>query len=83
MAIKEGLRPGGRSARVQESVHCAVRPPLEEQDRTTVPAPPTATPPTATTPTTIPSITSGITETTAATANNQDSYHAPTTITAL
>jgi AcrR family transcriptional regulator len=39
MAIKEGLRPGGRSARVQESVHCAVRQLLEEQDRTTVTVP--------------------------------------------
>ena len=39
MAIKEGLRPGGRSARVQESVHSAVRDLLEEQDRTTVTVP--------------------------------------------
>ncbi|UZE22406.1 TetR/AcrR family transcriptional regulator [Pseudomonas sp. B21-056] len=33
MAIKEGLRPGGRSARVQESIHSAVRALLQEQDR--------------------------------------------------
>jgi len=39
MAIKEGLRPGGRSARVQESVHNAVRALLEEQDRATVTVP--------------------------------------------
>ncbi len=39
MAIKEGLRPGGRSARVQESIHSAVRALLEEQDRTSVTVP--------------------------------------------
>ncbi|QVW25001.1 TetR/AcrR family transcriptional regulator [Pseudomonas hormoni] len=39
MAIKEGLRPGGRSARVQESIHSAVRALLEEQDRATVTVP--------------------------------------------
>lgn len=39
MAIKEGLRPGGRSARVQESIHCAVRELLEVQDRSTVTVP--------------------------------------------
>jgi AcrR family transcriptional regulator len=39
MAIKEGLRPGGRSARVQESVHSAVRDLLKEQDRATVTVP--------------------------------------------
>ncbi|MHC8325746.1 TetR/AcrR family transcriptional regulator [Pseudomonas sp. LB1P83] len=39
MAIKEGLRPGGRSARVQESIHTAVRDLLEEQDRSTVTVP--------------------------------------------
>lgn len=39
MAIKEGLRPGGRSARVQESVHSAVRDLLEEQDRASVTVP--------------------------------------------
>lgn len=39
MAIKEGLRPGGRSARVQESIHSAVRDLLEEQDRATVTVP--------------------------------------------
>lgn len=39
MAIKEGLRPGGRSARVQESIHSAVRALLEEQDRSTVTVP--------------------------------------------
>ncbi|RBL65896.1 TetR family transcriptional regulator, partial [Pseudomonas sp. MWU13-2625] len=36
MAIKEGLRPGGRSARVQESIHTAVRELLEEQDRSSL-----------------------------------------------
>ncbi|PPA02131.1 TetR family transcriptional regulator, partial [Pseudomonas sp. MWU12-2312b] len=30
------LRPGGRSARVQESIHKAVRELLEEQDRASV-----------------------------------------------
>jgi AcrR family transcriptional regulator len=39
MAIKEGLRPGGRSARVQESIHSAVRELLEEQERSTVTVP--------------------------------------------
>ncbi|MGE8187699.1 TetR/AcrR family transcriptional regulator [Pseudomonas sp. NPDC086278] len=39
MAIKEGLRPGGRSARVQESIHSAVRELLEEQDRASVTVP--------------------------------------------
>lgn len=39
MAIKEGLRPGGRSARVQESVHSAVHALLEEQERSTVTVP--------------------------------------------
>lgn len=39
MAIKEGLRPGGRSARVQELIHSAVRDLLEEQDRSTVTVP--------------------------------------------
>ncbi|WP_223504478.1 TetR/AcrR family transcriptional regulator [Pseudomonas sp. GL-RE-29] len=33
------LRPGGRSARVQESIHTAVRELLEEQDRATVTVP--------------------------------------------
>ncbi|AZD81128.1 TetR/AcrR family transcriptional regulator [Pseudomonas chlororaphis] len=39
MAIKEGLRPGGRSARVQESIHSAVRELLEEQERSTLTVP--------------------------------------------
>ena len=39
MAIKEGLRPGGRSARVQESIHSAVRELLEEQERATLTVP--------------------------------------------
>ena len=39
MAIKEGLRPGGRSARVQESIHSAVRALLQEQERSTVTVP--------------------------------------------
>ena len=39
MAIKEGLRPGGRSARVQESIHSAVRDLLQEQDRATLTVP--------------------------------------------
>lgn len=43
MAIKEGLRPGGRSARVQESVHSAVRELLEEQERSSVTVPQIAT----------------------------------------
>src|SRR5471030_2155096 len=33
------LRPGGRSARVQESIHSAVRALLEEQDRASVTVP--------------------------------------------
>ena len=33
MAIKENRRTGGRSARVQESIHAAVRALLEERDR--------------------------------------------------
>jgi AcrR family transcriptional regulator len=39
MAIKEGLRPGGRSARVQESIHSAVRELLEQQERATLTVP--------------------------------------------
>ncbi|MGC5701256.1 TetR/AcrR family transcriptional regulator [Pseudomonas sp. NFXW11] len=39
MAIKEALRPGGRSARVQESIHTAVRELLEEQERSTLTVP--------------------------------------------
>jgi len=39
MAIKEGLRPGGRSARVQESVHSAVRELLETHERSSVTVP--------------------------------------------
>ncbi|VVO53972.1 hypothetical protein PS874_00309 [Pseudomonas fluorescens] len=39
MAIKEGLRPGGRSARVQESIHSAVRDLLQEQERSTLTVP--------------------------------------------
>ncbi len=39
MAIKEGLRPGGRSARVQESVHSAVRDLLETHERSSVTVP--------------------------------------------
>ncbi|KAF1026942.1 MAG: putative HTH-type transcriptional regulator [Pseudomonas sp.] len=39
MAIKEGLRPGGRSARVQESVHNAVRELLEAHERSSVTVP--------------------------------------------
>lgn len=39
MAIKEGLRPGGRSARVQESVHRAVRELLETHERSSVTVP--------------------------------------------
>ena len=39
MAIKEGLRPGGRSARVQESVHSAVRELLEANERSSVTVP--------------------------------------------
>ena len=43
MAIKEGLRPGGRSARVQESIHTAVRELLEEQERSSLTVPQIAT----------------------------------------
>lgn len=43
MSIKEGLRPGGRSARVQESVHLAVRELLETHDRSSVTVPMVAT----------------------------------------
>ncbi|PXX74415.1 transcriptional regulator, TetR family [Pseudomonas sp. LAMO17WK12:I10] len=43
MAIKEGLRPGGRSARVQQSIHSAVRELLEEQERSTLTVPQIAT----------------------------------------
>ncbi|BAQ82364.1 MULTISPECIES: TetR/AcrR family transcriptional regulator [unclassified Pseudomonas] len=43
MAIKEALRPGGRSARVQESIHTAVRELLEEQERSTLTVPQIAT----------------------------------------
>ncbi|WP_277961996.1 TetR/AcrR family transcriptional regulator [Pseudomonas sp. RIT-To-2] len=39
MAIKEGIRTGGRSARVQESVHAAVRALLNEQERDTLTVP--------------------------------------------
>ncbi|NVZ99707.1 TetR/AcrR family transcriptional regulator [Pseudomonas gingeri] len=39
MAIKESIRPGGRSARVQESIHAAVRTLLEEQDRSSLTVP--------------------------------------------
>ena len=39
MAIKESVRPGGRSARVQESIHQAVRALLEEQDRASLTVP--------------------------------------------
>ncbi|WEK08635.1 MAG: TetR/AcrR family transcriptional regulator [Candidatus Pseudomonas colombiensis] len=43
MAIKEGLRPGGRSARVQESIHAAVLELLDEQERSTLTVPQIAT----------------------------------------
>ena len=43
MAIKEGLRPGGRSARVQESVHNAARELLEAHERSSVTVPMIAT----------------------------------------
>ncbi|MGR4039474.1 TetR/AcrR family transcriptional regulator [Pseudomonas sp. 910_21] len=43
MTIKEALRPGGRSARVQESIHTAVRQLLEEQDRSSLTVPQIAT----------------------------------------
>ena len=39
MATREGLRPGGRSARVQESVHAAVNVLLEEMPRHDVTVP--------------------------------------------
>ncbi|MGE8393230.1 MAG: TetR/AcrR family transcriptional regulator [Pseudomonas sp.] len=39
MAIKEGIRTGGRSARVQASVHAAVRELLKEQDRASLTVP--------------------------------------------
>ena len=39
MAIKEGLRPGGRSARVQESVHNAARELLVAHERASVTVP--------------------------------------------
>lgn len=39
MAIKESIRPGGRSARVQESIHAAVRVLLEEQERASLTVP--------------------------------------------
>lgn len=39
MAIKEGLRPGGRSARVQESVHRSVRELLESHERSSITVP--------------------------------------------
>ena len=39
MAIKEGIRPGGRSARVQQSVHGAVRELLEQGDRASLTVP--------------------------------------------
>ncbi|WP_122857219.1 TetR family transcriptional regulator, partial [Pseudomonas viridiflava] len=43
MAIKEAVRTGGRSARVQESIHRAVRDLLLEQDRSTLSVPLIAT----------------------------------------
>jgi len=39
MAIKEGIRTGGRSARVQESIHAAIRDLLLEHDRSTLSVP--------------------------------------------
>src|ERR1700712_5078128 len=39
MAIKEGIRTGGRSARVQESIHAAVRVLLDEQERASLTVP--------------------------------------------
>ena len=39
MAIKEGIRTGGRSARVQESIHTAVRDLLLEHERGTLSVP--------------------------------------------
>ncbi|MCI8212623.1 TetR family transcriptional regulator [Pseudomonas sp. S25] len=43
MAIKEGIRTGGRSARVQESIHSAVRDLLVEHDRAALSVPMIAT----------------------------------------
>lgn len=43
MATREGLRPGGRSARVQESVHAAVNALLNEMQRDEVTVPQVAT----------------------------------------
>jgi len=39
MAIKEGIRTGGRSARVQTSIHAAVRDLLQEQERSALSVP--------------------------------------------
>ncbi|KAF1045722.1 TetR-like C-terminal domain-containing protein [Xylophilus sp.] len=39
MSIREGVHPGGRSARVQESVHAAVRALLAEHDRAALTVP--------------------------------------------
>ncbi|NWA29133.1 TetR/AcrR family transcriptional regulator [Pseudomonas gingeri] len=39
MAIKESIRPGGRSARVQESIHAAVNALLDEQERASLTVP--------------------------------------------
>ncbi|MDY7560585.1 TetR/AcrR family transcriptional regulator [Pseudomonas sp. 10B1] len=39
MAIKEGIRTGGRSARVQESIHAAIRDLLLEHERSTLSVP--------------------------------------------
>ncbi|PBP29324.1 TetR/AcrR family transcriptional regulator [Pseudomonas syringae] len=43
MAIKEAVRTGGRSARVQESIHRAVRDLLQEHDRSALSVPMIAT----------------------------------------
>ena len=43
MAVKENIRPGGRSARVQASVHAAVRELLAEMSRTEITVPLIAT----------------------------------------
>jgi len=43
MAIKEGIRTGGRSARVQESIHSAVRDLLREHERADLSVPLIAT----------------------------------------
>src|SRR3954470_14177623 len=43
MAVKENIRPGGRSARVQASVHAAVRQLLEEMSRAEITVPLIAT----------------------------------------